>query len=205
MLPRSWPAVLMLGFSLVFVSQGAQSAEGLLLGGSSKAPIKMEVFSDFECPGCRQFYQEVVRPVLQDYASKDKVCVIYYEFPLNKHKHAREAARYCEAAYKTGRDQALKVMDALFAEQAEWAYDGNIEKIIAKALTPKEMKALKSNLNDPAIDSTLDHGIQLGMMRGVKGTPTMLVYYWGKKQKVEKPQQLLYKYFKKDFLDKILQ
>jgi protein-disulfide isomerase len=195
----------MFGFSLVFFSQGAQSAEGLLLGGSSKALIKMEVFSDFECPGCREFYREVVRPVLQDYASKDKICVIYYEFPLDKHKRAREAARYCEAAYKSGRDQALKVMDALFAEQAQWAYDGNIEKIVAKALTPKEMRALKSNLNDPAIDSVIDQGIKLGKMRAVSGTPTMFVYYWGKKQRVENPQLLLYQYFKKDFLDKVLQ
>jgi protein-disulfide isomerase len=208
MLHKSCLTLSMLVLSLAFVSRGAQPAEafsGLALGGSANAPIKMEVFSDFECPGCREFYREVVRPVLQDYASKDKVCVIYYEFPLNKHKHAREAARYCEAAYKIGRDQALKVMDALFTDQGQWILNGNIEKIVAKALSPKEMKALKTNLNDPSIDSAIDQGIQLGKMRAVSGTPTMFVYYWGKKQRVENPQLLLYQYFKKDFLDKILQ
>jgi protein-disulfide isomerase len=194
--------------SLAFLSRGAQSSEsssGLVLGGSLQSPIKMEVFSDFECPGCREFYRDVVRPTLQDYASKDKVCVIYYEYPLIKHKHAREAARYCEAAYKIGRDQALKVMDALFAEQAQWAYDGNIEKIVAKVFSPMEMKLLKSNLKDPAVDLAIEQGIQQGKLRDVNGTPTMFVSYWGKKQRVQNPHLLLYKYFKKDFLDKILQ
>ena len=205
---KAFLTISLLVFSLGFVCREAQPSEGfsgLTLGGSSNAPIKMEVFSDFECPGCREFYQQVVRPVLRDYASKDSVCVVYYEFPLDKHKHARKAARYCEAAYRIGRDQALKAMDALFADQGQWALDGNIEKTVAKVLSPKEMKALKANLNDPSIDRAIDQGIKLGKVRSISGTPTMFVHYRGKKQRVENPQLLLYQYFKKDFLDKILQ
>ena len=184
--------------------QSADGFSGLILGGSNNAPIRIEVFSDFECPGCRTFYLEVIRPLLQEYSSKDKVCVIYYEFPLNTHKHARQAARYCEAAYRIGRDQALRVMDALYAEQAQWKYDGDIEKAIAKTLTQQQLKTLKLKMRDPSINKAIDQGIQLAKAREVTGTPTMFVYYWGKKQRVENPHQLVYKYFKKDFLDEIL-
>lgn len=192
---------------LLLMPLGARTEEkslGMILGGTSSAPIKMEVFSDFECPGCRMFYLEIVRPLLRDYSSIDKVCVIYYEYPLAQHKYAPGAARYCEAAYMISRDMALRVIDALFVNQADWKIDGNVEKVIAKALSPQEFKKLKSNLRDPAIDKAIKQGMQLGKTREVNSTPTMFAYYWGKSQKVESPHLLVYKYFKQDFLDKIL-
>ena len=79
--------------------------EGQLLGGSLNSPIRLEVFSDFQCPSCRQFYLETIQPVLQEYSSKDKVCVIYHEFPLNQHPYARQAALYSEAASRLGREK----------------------------------------------------------------------------------------------------
>lgn len=71
---------------------------GQILGGSLNSPIRLEIFSDFQCPACRDLYLGTIRQVLEEYASKDKVCVIYHEYPLSIHPYAREAARYCEAA-----------------------------------------------------------------------------------------------------------
>jgi protein-disulfide isomerase len=185
------------------VAFSSQLLSGLILGGSPDAPIRMEVFSDFECPGCRHFYKEVVLPVLQDYASKDKVCVIYHEFPLNQHKHAHQAARYCEAAYKIGRDRALKVVEALFDHQDQWAEDGNIEKIVSAALSSEDFRKLKENLGNSSIDQSIRQGISLGEERNVNGTPTMFLYYLGKSQKVERLQDLSYVVLK-GFFDRIV-
>ncbi|MGD0101251.1 MAG: thioredoxin domain-containing protein, partial [Acidobacteriota bacterium] len=43
-----------------------QSAEtsGQILGGAPDAPIRIEVFSDFQCPSCRGLYLDVMRRVL---------------------------------------------------------------------------------------------------------------------------------------------
>ena len=179
--------------------QASDQNSGLILGGSFNAPIRIEVFSDFECPGCRLFYRELMLPTLQDYASKDKVCVIYHEFPLNQHKFANNAARYCEAAYKIGRNQALKVIDALFSNQTKWAEDGKIEAVLVQALSKKDFSQLKSNLKDPSIDQSILQGIKLGKESGVHGTPTIFVYYLGKMQKVENPQQMSYPTLKNFF------
>jgi protein-disulfide isomerase len=168
-----------------------------------KAPVRIEVFSDFECPGCRLFYKELIRPLLQDYASRDKVCVIYHEFPLSNHKYSQKAARYCEAAYRLGREKAILVMNALFAEQDEWTQDGNIEKTVAKALPPRDLSKLRAILKDPGIDRSIEEGIKLGIERDVRGTPTMFLYYLGKRQKVESPQQMSYLTLKQ-FLDQIV-
>lgn len=184
-------------------AQSSQEASGMVLGGSRDAPIRMEVFSDFECPGCRYFYQKVVLPVLQDYADKDKVCVIYHEFPLSQHKHAHEAARYCEAAYKIGREKALQVIDALFEHQSAWTRDGDIEKIIAGKLSSEDLAQIRKNLAESGIDRSIRQGIQLGNERKVGGTPTMFLYYLGKTQKVERLENMRY-IILKGFFDRIV-
>lgn len=151
----SYLSILVAVLLALLITTGVQASDqhsGLILGGSLNAPIRIEVFSDFQCPGCRLFYRELVIPTLQQYASKDKVCVIYHEFPLNQHRYAPNAARYCEAAYMIGRDQALKVIDALFSNQNQWSEDGKIEAVLVKALSKQDFSKLKSNLHDPSIN-----------------------------------------------------
>ena len=65
-----------------------------ILGGRQDSPVRIEVFSDFQCPACRNFYLETIRQVLTKYCAEDKVCVIYHEFPLKMHQFSRLAARF---------------------------------------------------------------------------------------------------------------
>jgi len=62
-----------------------------------KRPVKIEVFSitSAELP---TFYLETMRPVIDKYGGTGKVCVIYYEFPLQQHltpgkPHVRRCGR----------------------------------------------------------------------------------------------------------------
>jgi protein-disulfide isomerase len=188
---------------LLLMPMGAQTAEttgGMILGGSLSAPVRIEVFSDFECSASSYFYQAVIRPLLQEYADRNKVCVIYQEFPLNRHKYSHNAARYCEAVYRLGREKTVRVMDALFAEQARWAKDGSIEATVAKALSPEDMLKVKTILRDTSLNLSIDQGFKLGIQKGINSTPTMFVYYQGRTERVENPQQLKYKTMK-DFID----
>ncbi len=45
--------------------------------GSKTAPITMEVFSDYQCPACRSFYQSTYRQVIDSYVSAGKVYLIH--------------------------------------------------------------------------------------------------------------------------------
>src|SRR5262245_5573760 len=79
-------------------TRGAQPPEEAVLGGSLDAPIKLEIFSDFQCPSCRALYMDTIKQVLAEYCTQGKVCVVYRDFPLQMHQYAREAARYAQAA-----------------------------------------------------------------------------------------------------------
>ena len=166
-------------------AQSSDSASGQILGGSLNSPIKLEVFSDFQCPACRDLFLGTIRQVLKEYSSKDKVCVIYYEFPLTMHKYSRSAALYVEAASRMGKQKVLSIMEALYIDQAKWSQDGNIEASISKVLAPDDLKKLKMILQDTSISAEVEKDRQLGVMKKIDSTPTIFISQPGKQQKVE--------------------
>ena len=154
------------------------------LGGSLQAPIRIEVFSDFQCTSCRSLYMDTIKRVLKDYCSADKVCVIYHEFPHAAHPFARAAARYSLVAQKLGRQPWLAVFDTLYADQAIWSWNGKVQATVAKALSPADFWELQQQVQDPSIDEMLKREIALGRKREVKLTPTFFVTALGKERKV---------------------
>jgi protein-disulfide isomerase len=167
----------------------AEDTGGHLLGGTRKSPIKIEVFSDFECPHCREFYLSVIRPVLRDYSDKGTVSVVYHEFPLNQHKYAREAARYSEAASRISHEVLLKTYETLFKEQSDWTengkLEGKLEEVLSRAL-PGEVPKMKKIMQDPGIVAAIKKDIEFGDKNKITGTPTMLISYPpGRQQRVE--------------------
>lgn len=187
MLRKSSSTLLLIGFSALLAGlvRSSDDAAGQLLGGSLNSPIKLEVFSDFQCAACRELYLKTIRPVLQEYSSKDKVCVIYHEYPLSTHRYSREAARYSEAAARLGQDKLLPVLELLFTEQALWSQDGNIEATIAKALSHEDLQKVKKLVQDPSINESIDKQVAFASRKEVRATPTLFLYYIGREQKVE--------------------
>ena len=154
------------------------------LGGQLDAPIRIDIFSDFQCPSCRNLYLETIRPILKDYCALNKVCVVYHEFPLPMHAYARDAARFSVAAQRVGRRQWQRVVDALYDKQPQWSADGKVGAIVAAALEPGDFEKVRKLREDPSIDKTVERELALGRSREVQSTPTFFVYAIGREQKV---------------------
>lgn len=164
-------------------SAWSQSCEQCL-GGWLDAPVKLEVFSDFECPACKVFFLDTIRYVLQDYANTDKVCVVYHEFPLPMHKYSREAARYSVATERLGRQQWLAVVESLYVNQEIWAKDGSVQAYVARALSPTDFQKVLRIKDDPSVEEIINRDVALGQRREVQSTPTFFVTALNKEQKV---------------------
>ncbi|HVN08520.1 MAG TPA: thioredoxin domain-containing protein [Patescibacteria group bacterium] len=148
--------------------------------GSPNAPIVMEVFSDYSCPVCRVFYENVVRPMVDDYISTGKVYLIHRDFPLTGvigHEHSRQAALYETAAARIGRFQEVDA--ALYARQADWTRNGNVDAVVAAVLSPKEMKRVRELVQGGKVDSFVNSDRSLGDSKGVHSTPTIYVTVHG--------------------------
>ena len=152
------------------------------LMGKPDSTVRIEVYSDFQCPSCRAFYLNTVTRLITEYSAGGKVSLILREFPLSMHPVARPAARYALASRHLGQEPMLKVIEQLYTYQAEWSYGGKIEPVLARILSEDEMAKLNEKLKDPAIEQTIDHEVELGTRRKVTSTPTVFATLGGKEQ-----------------------
>ena len=175
----------------------AEGGNGLLLSGSDKSPVRIEVFSDFECYGCRELFLQTLLPVIREY--EDKVSIIYYEFPLNQHPYSKQAARYVLATARLGNQKALPVIASIYTDQSLWDYANNsgapasrsldrLETAVSKALSREDFLKVKKMLQDAGtlsdINDDIEKELKLGQLRGIRSTPTMFISYSGKQQEV---------------------
>jgi protein-disulfide isomerase len=202
--PLQWTNLVLL-FSTVSVILITPAAgfPAQVLGGSLDSPVRIEVFSDFQCPSCRELYLDVMRRVLVEYSKQNKVCVIYHEFPLPTHQYSWEAARYAEAAGRLGQQKMLMVYDALYMNQSSWAQDGKLDAAISKVLSREDLQKLKKIMQDPGINAAIEKGVQLARQNRLNSTPTFFIYS-GQRQ-LQKVEGRLTFVSLKQYLDRILQ
>lgn len=83
--------------------------------GNKDASVKIVIFSDFQCPYCKMFY-EMVTKVAREYG--DKVALAYKEFPLDFHPQAGNAAMAAQCANEQGK--FWEMADILYKNQQAW-------------------------------------------------------------------------------------
>lgn len=85
--------------------------------GDIKAPIKLVVYTDLECPFCKVFHTSVTG-LKDNYIKDGKIAVVYRNLPLDQlHTKARPEAEATECAAKLGGNEAYwAYVDKIFAE-----------------------------------------------------------------------------------------
>ncbi len=83
--------------------------------GNKDAKVKIFVFSDFQCPYCKQFWSSL-RGAMKQYG--DKIFVDYKEFPLPIHPQSQNAANAAMCALD--QNKFWEYGDKLYATQDDW-------------------------------------------------------------------------------------
>ncbi len=147
--------------------------------GNPSAPVRLDVFSDFECPACRAFHTELLPQIERDYGPTGKIYIVSHEYPLNipAHKYSREVAAYATAAARIGKYEA--VADALFQNQQAWYTEGKnpgkFWEVIASVLTPAEQKRVQALAKDASVLNEVQNDYNLGTRLGVNSTPSLFL------------------------------
>jgi protein-disulfide isomerase len=162
--------------------------------GVKSAPITMEVFSDYQCPACRAFFENTLRFMITDYVASGKVYLVHRDFPLPMHSYSMDAARWANAAARIGRFEAIDT--ALFDNQNSWTKDGNMEQYISAALGTADFKRVQKlvqgcltqtvgvqqaaqTTHSCELDSFIAQDQALGKAVPVNSTPTIVITYKG--------------------------
>ncbi len=167
--------------------------------GNPSAPIRMDVYSDYECPSCGNFYENTLKTMIQTYVADGKVYLVHHDFPLQMHRYSGLAARFANAAAKMGKFQDVDA--ALFDNQAAWTESGDVTKYVQGAMSSADFARLTTILKgcsnsvppqskadgslptaDPGcpVDKYIVEDIAKGYQIPVRGTPTFVITYKGK-------------------------
>lgn len=138
--------------------------------GSKSAPVTMEIFSDFQCPACKQLFTSTTQRVMNDYVNTGKIYMVHRDFPLPMHAYSRIAASYSRAAAHIGKDEVVEV--ALFQNQQKWEADGTVAETVATVLSPAEMKKVQALVDSRTLEPLIEKDKQLGQVYAINQTPT---------------------------------
>jgi protein-disulfide isomerase len=142
--------------------------------GPANAPITIIEFGDFECPYCAHAFNEIETVVNSTY--KDRVRLIWKNFPLNVHPWAEQGAVAAECAREQNPAKFWDFARSLYRDQSEITpqnlrshIDGYVSSL---GLDPKGMDAciLGKTAEDRVQQDQKD-----GQAININSTPTFLV------------------------------
>jgi protein-disulfide isomerase len=145
--------------------------------GDPNAPIKIEEFSDFQCPYCARFHEETEPQLASTYVADGTVYFVYRSFGDFIGAESKAAA---EAAYCAGdQNKYWEYHDILFANQTGenvGAFTDRRLQAFAEALS-LDIGTFNDCLSSGKYSDRVDQDKVDGTAAGVTGTPAFLLTY----------------------------
>src|SRR5947208_9176556 len=140
--------------------------------GNPDAPVTLEEFGDFQCPPCGKF-SEFVEELRREYDSRLRV--VFRNFPLSGHEHAREAALAAEAAGL--QDKFWEMHDTLYREQETWSKAPNARELFESyaGTIGLNVDQFKKDMDSDQTKTRVDADKARGESLGINLTPTIYI------------------------------
>jgi protein-disulfide isomerase len=137
--------------------------------GPEDAPITIVEFSDYQCPYCIMWHEQVYHQLLSEYG--DKIRFVYRDFPLTQiHPGAQPAAEAADCALE--QDKYWEYHDAIFSSNYELTRDGFLQ--IASDLG-MDTTAFATCIDSGKYAEEVLTDLQEGSGIGVESTPTFYI------------------------------
>jgi len=153
--------------------RGAGSDEASLhIRGNRDAPVTLEEFGDFQCPPCG-LIAGFIDQLVKDY--QPNLRIVFRNFPLPNHKHARAAALAAEAAGLQGR--FWEMHDLLYREQSVWSEASDPAELFNSyaGMLKLDLARFKKDMAGEKARARVAADLERGEALGLKTTPTLFV------------------------------
>jgi protein-disulfide isomerase len=145
--------------------------------GDPNAPIRIEEFSDYQCPFCARFYEDTEGQIADTFVADGTVYFVYRSFGGFIGAESQAAA---EAAYCAGeQNKYWEYHDILFANQTGenvGAFTDRRLQAFAETLS-LDMDAFNECFNSGKFSDRVTQDGQDGKAAGVTGTPAFVLSY----------------------------
>lgn len=145
--------------------------------GDSNAPVKITEYSDFQCPWCKKFHDEVEKQIIEQYVETGKVYFTFVPYGPGGNYIGPESKAAANAAFCAGEQGKFwEYQQIIFANQTgENVGDFPENRLIGfSEAVGLDQVTFSDCLNSEKFNDKLNEGIRLGQQRGIKGTPSFL-------------------------------
>jgi protein-disulfide isomerase len=154
------------------------------ISGSANAPVTLEIYTDYQCPHCREFYLTVLPQLNEEFIKTGKVRLVHRDYQLPQFQFSKLATRYANAAGEIGKYDV--VGRQIFVTQPDWWQNGNLDAEVARVLSPAEMEKVRAKVKDDEhLDDTVKQDREMAQKDDVHSTPTVVIVSKGKREPVE--------------------
>jgi protein-disulfide isomerase len=148
-------------------------SQGRPVRGEDTATTTITIFSDFECPYCRQLERLLQTEILPKHGRDVKV--VFRQFPLPNHIWAKRAAVRSACLYLEDQSLFWPLHDRLFQQQPA-INPSNLDKAFDDAVSAEAGSALfRKVCQTEAAERIVNEDVSLGARLGVTVTPTMFI------------------------------
>ena len=154
-------------------------AEGMAMG-DPNAPVKIDVFEDFQCPACRSFSTDIEPQIIENYVVTGKVYYVFHNYPFidtnTVTKESHQAANGVMCANEQGK--FWDYHDTLFANwngENEGAFKDARLLAFAETIDGLDVDAFKTCFEENRYKDDIQNDFDLGQQMGVSGTPSVFV------------------------------
>lgn len=168
------PAAAAAGEQTLITVGGVADIDPTKAFGNKNAPVVMEIYSDFQCPACKQLFLTTTQRINDNYVNTGKVYLVHRDYPLPMHAYSRLAASYARAAAHIGKCEPVE--QTLFQNQDKWEATGDVKGTVASVLSPADMKKVQSLVDGKTLERLVERDKQLGMAVPVNQTPTSIIH-----------------------------
>ena len=136
--------------------------------GPADAPITIIEFSDYQCPYCQRWHEQVYSRLLEEYP--DQVRIVYRDFPLGGHPQAIPAAEAANCANE--QDAYWQYHDKLFSYEYNLGNDAYLAYASELGL---DMTAFTDCIENEKYADEISSDIAYAQWLGVSSTPTFFI------------------------------
>jgi protein-disulfide isomerase len=139
--------------------------------GPPDAPIKIALFTDFQCPYCRQQEQ-----ILKSAFKESEIQIAFHHLPLPSHSWAKPAAELAACVARQSNAAFWDLHDAFYQKQNEITPD-NVEQFVRNKVgnSGVDIKGLDACVGEHRSTQQVEADVAVAMKYGLRATPAMFI------------------------------
>lgn len=139
--------------------------------GPKDAKVKVVLFSDFQCPFCKTFYEEGFKKIMNEY--KDSVLFSFKHVPLSIHDKALVTSLAAECAGEQGK--FWEMADRLYGDQKTWSAAKTFNGATYASAAGLNLSQFNQCVSSKKFQEKINADNQTAQEFGISGTPAVFI------------------------------